>query len=152
MPKLETVFRCKISHLSRTCYILTDKKKGEVFVCAWIPIDVDATDWAICVADVGNMIFNSEEAQRMWSQQEEKWNLEREARERLMTEVLAVLQRQLEEKLEANLAEQRDLVRSREKLVACVEQANAELQQENAAVKRKKEALKKEIDIQVHSW
>ncbi|PNF24332.1 hypothetical protein B7P43_G11912 [Cryptotermes secundus] len=90
-----------------------------------------------------------EEAQRMWSQQEEKWNLEREARERLMTEVLTVLQRQLEEKLEANLAEQRDLVKSREELVARVEQANAELKEERAAVKQMKESFKKEIDIQV---
>lgn len=113
---------------------------------------MDATDWAICVADVGNVIFDSEEAQRMWSQQEEKWNLEREARERLMTEVLIVLQRQLEEKLEANLAEQRDLVKSREELVARVEQANAELKEERAALKRMKESFKKEIDIQVHSW
>jgi hypothetical protein len=57
------------------------------------------------------------------------------------------LKRHEEEKLETNLAEQWDLVRSREKLVACVEQAHAELQQESAAVKRRKEALKKEIDI-----
>jgi hypothetical protein len=123
-----------------------------VFVCALILIDVDATNGAICVVNVGNTIFNSEEAQRMWSQQEEKWNLECEARERLMLEVLVVLQRQLEEKLEANLAEQRDLVKSREELVAHVEQANAELREESAALKRNKEAFRKEIDIQVHYW
>lgn len=113
---------------------------------------MDAPDWAVCVADVGNVIFDSEEAQRMWSQQEEKWNLEREARERLMTEVLIILQRQLEEKLEANLAEQRELVKSREELVARVEQANAELKEERAALKRMKESFKKEIDMQVHYW
>ena len=87
----------------------------------------------------------------MWVQQEQKWNLEREARERLMTEVLVILQRQLEEKLEANLAEQRDLVRSREELVAIVEQANAELKEERVAVDRMKETCKKELDIQVQS-
>lgn len=123
-----------------------------MFVSELFLIDVEATDWAFCVTDVGNVIFDSEEAQRMWSQQEEKWNLEREARERLMTEVLTVLQRQLEEKLEANLAEQRDLVKSREELVARVEQANAELKEERAALKQMKESFKKEIDIQVHSW
>lgn len=123
-----------------------------MFVSELILTDVEATGWALCVADVGTVIFDSEEAQRMWSQQEEKWNLEREARERLMTEVLTVLQRQLEEKLEANLAEQRDLVKSREELVARVEQANAELKEERAALKQMKESFKKEIDIQVHSW
>ena len=85
----------------------------------------------------------------MWAQQEQKWNLECEARERLMTEVLVILQRQLEEKLEANLAEQRELVRSREALVARVEQANAELQEERAAIDRMKEACRKDLDIQV---
>jgi predicted nuclease with TOPRIM domain len=88
----------------------------------------------------------------MWVQQEEKWNLEREARERLLTEVLVALQRQLEEKLEANLAEQRDLVKSREELVAHIEQVNAELKEQRVALNRMKEARKKEIDIQVHSW
>jgi cell envelope opacity-associated protein A len=124
----------------------------EMLVCTLILIGGYAADWAVCVADVGNVIFNSEEAQRMWLQQEEKWNLECEARERLMTEVLVTLQRQLEEKLEANLAEQRDLVKNREELVARVEQANAELKEESAELKQKKEAFKKEIDIQVRSW
>lgn len=88
----------------------------------------------------------------MWMQQEEKWNREREFRERLLTEVLVTLQRQLQERLEANLAEQQDLVRSREELVAHIEQANAELKEQRASVNRMKEARKKEIDIQVHSW
>lgn len=88
----------------------------------------------------------------MWAQQEQKWNLECEARERLMTEVLVILQRQLEEKLEANLAEQRDLVRSREELVARLEQADVELKEERAAVNRMKEACKQQLDIQVRSW
>jgi serine phosphatase RsbU (regulator of sigma subunit) len=113
---------------------------------------MDTTHWAVFIAYVTNMIFHSEEARQMWAKQEEKWNLEREAREKLMTEVLAIRQHQLEEKLEANLAEQRDLVKSREELVANVEQANAELQEERAALNKMKETQKKEIDIQVHSW
>lgn len=88
----------------------------------------------------------------MWMQQEEKWNREREAREQLLTEVLVTLQHQLEERLETNLAEQRNLVRSREELVAHIEQVNAELKEQRAALNRLKEACKKEIDIQVHSW
>lgn len=111
-----------------------------------------ATHWIGCIVDGTDAIVGSEEAQRMWAQQEQKWNLEREARERLMTEVLVILQRQLEEKLEANLAEQRDLVRSREELVASVEQANAELKDEKDAINRMKLACKKELDIQVRSF
>lgn len=111
-----------------------------------------ATHWVVRTVDGTDAIADSEEAQRMWVQQEQKWNLEREARERLMTEVLIVLQRQLEEKLEANLAEQRDLVRSREELVASVEQANAELKEERDTINRMKVACKKDLDIQVQSF
>ncbi|KDR07309.1 trichoplein keratin filament-binding protein-like [Zootermopsis nevadensis] len=93
-------------------------------------------------------LFN-EEAQRMWTQQEDKWNRECEARERLLTEVLVTVQHQLEERLEANLAEQRDLVRSREELVAHIEQVNAELKEQRAALNKMKEERRKEIDIQV---
>lgn len=93
----------------------------------------------------------SEEAQRMWTQQEDKWNRECEARERLLTEVLVTVQHQLEERLEANLAEQRDLVRSREELVAHIEQVNAELKEQRATLNKMKEERRKEIDIQVHS-
>jgi hypothetical protein len=107
-----------------------------------------APHW-VCIVDGADAIADSEEAQWMWAQQEQKWNLECEARERLMTEVLVILQRQLEEKLEANLAEQRELVRSREALVARVEQANVQLQGERAAINRLKEAFKKDLDIQV---
>jgi type I site-specific restriction-modification system R (restriction) subunit len=110
-----------------------------------------ATRCVVCVVDGADLFADSEEAQRMWAQQEQKWNLEREARERLMTEVLVTLQRQLEEKLVANLAEQRELVRSREELVASVEQADAELREERKAVSRMKGACRKELDIQVRS-
>ncbi|KAJ9599616.1 hypothetical protein L9F63_009933 [Diploptera punctata] len=90
-----------------------------------------------------------EEAQKLWAEQEERWNLEREARERLLTEVLIELQRQLEEKLESNLAEQRELVKEREEILSRVEQTNAELKEERAELRKKKELLKKEIDVQV---
>ena len=93
----------------------------------------------------------SEEARQLWEDQEQKWRQEREARERLLTEVLLELQRQLEEKLEANLAEQRALVSEREELVSRVEQAHAELRQEKAELQRKQQLLRKEIDIQVSS-
>ena len=112
---------------------------------------MSVTRWTVCIADATDAFADSEEAQRMWAQQEQKWNLECEARQRLMTEVLVILQRQLEEKLEANLAEQRDLVRSREELVACVERADAELKEQRAAVNRMKEVCKKELDVQVRS-
>jgi len=111
-----------------------------------------ATHWISRIVDGTDAIADSEEAQRMWAQQEQKWKLEREARERLMMEVLVILQRQLEEKLEANLAEQRDLVRSREELVASVEQANAELKEEKDTINRMKLACKKELDVQVLSF
>ncbi|VEL36840.1 unnamed protein product [Protopolystoma xenopodis] len=61
------------------------------------------------------------EAAQLWSQREGEWHREREARERLLSEVLAVRQKQIEACLEENRLRQAEDLHLRETLLADLE-------------------------------
>eukprot|EP00045_Choanoeca_perplexa_P003189 m.29026 g.29026 ORF g.29026 m.29026 type:complete len:498 (+) comp11914_c0_seq1:64-1557(+) len=62
-----------------------------------------------------------DEAQRMWAKQEAVWAREKEAREKLMRQVLAERQAQIEDKLYRVRDQQEGLIEEREALLASIE-------------------------------
>lgn len=82
----------------------------------------------------------------MWDKQEARWNAERDARNRLVNEVLLELRQQIEDRLRLNLEEQGRLLREREALLGEVEAANRQLKAEKEDEAKAKEERKKEQD------
>ncbi|XP_062310051.1 trichoplein keratin filament-binding protein [Osmerus eperlanus] len=62
-------------------------------------------------------VLYREEAQRVWEKREAEWEKESRARERLMQEVLAGRQQQLEQKVQQNREDQEETLRRREELI-----------------------------------
>ena len=78
----------------------------------------------------------NEEAQRMWAKQDLVWERERQARERLMQQVLAEREQQVAERLEVVRQKQLDSVTAREELLRVIDreqQATARDEAEAAA-------------------
>ncbi|XP_010396791.3 trichoplein keratin filament-binding protein isoform X1 [Corvus cornix cornix] len=67
-----------------------------------------------------------EEAKKMWEKREEEWEREKKARDRLMNEVLAGRQRQIQEKMELNRRAQEESIKYREQLIKELEEAKKE--------------------------
>ncbi|NXI81789.1 TCHP protein, partial [Rhipidura dahli] len=67
-----------------------------------------------------------EEAKKMWEKREEEWEREKKARDRLMNEVLAGRQRQIQEKMELNRRAQEESIKYREQLIKELEEAQKE--------------------------
>ncbi|NXF91857.1 TCHP protein, partial [Eubucco bourcierii] len=64
-----------------------------------------------------------EEAKKMWEKREEEWEREKKARDRLMNEVLAGRQRQIQEKMELTRRAQEQSIKYREQLIQELEEA-----------------------------
>ncbi|NXQ74878.1 TCHP protein, partial [Quiscalus mexicanus] len=71
-----------------------------------------------------------EEAKKMWEKREEEWEREKVARDRLMSEVLAGRQRQIQEKMELNRRAQAESIKYREQLIKELEEAKEGTHQE----------------------
>ncbi|XP_074777695.1 trichoplein keratin filament-binding protein isoform X1 [Athene noctua] len=63
-----------------------------------------------------------EEAKKLWEKREAEWEREKAARDRLMKEVLAGRQRQIQEKMEFNRRAQEESVKYREQLIKDLEE------------------------------
>ncbi|XP_015761761.1 PREDICTED: trichoplein keratin filament-binding protein-like [Acropora digitifera] len=92
-----------------------------------------------------------DEAARMWAKREAEWERERLARERLMTEVLNVRQRQLDEKMEDNRRRQQESIESREELLRELEQVQQLTAREKAEEERKRREREEEMQAQITS-
>ncbi|KGL79322.1 Trichoplein keratin filament-binding protein, partial [Tinamus guttatus] len=90
-----------------------------------------------------------EEAKKVWEKREEEWEREKKARDRLMSEVLAGRQRQVQEKLELNRRAQEESVRQREQLIKELEEAKELTRRERAREESLKSARRQELDAQV---
>uniref|UniRef100_A0A8C4X576 Cilia- and flagella-associated protein 53 n=1 Tax=Erpetoichthys calabaricus TaxID=27687 RepID=A0A8C4X576_ERPCA len=76
------------------------------------------------------------ELKKSWAKRDEQWSLEREARNRLMKEVMDTRILQIQEKLDKNKAEQMQLAKDKETLYKALEEQNA-LEDERKASQRK---------------
>ncbi|XP_027972520.1 trichoplein keratin filament-binding protein [Eumetopias jubatus] len=90
-----------------------------------------------------------EEAKEMWEKREAEWARERSARDRLMSEVLAGRQQQIQEKLEQNRRAQEESLRHREQLIQNLEEARESARHEKEESEELKSARKQELEAQV---
>uniref|UniRef100_A0A4X2KIZ7 Trichoplein keratin filament-binding protein n=1 Tax=Vombatus ursinus TaxID=29139 RepID=A0A4X2KIZ7_VOMUR len=90
-----------------------------------------------------------EEAKRMWEKREAEWERERQARDRLMKEVLAERQHQLQEKIELNRRAQQEALKCREQLIRGLEEAREEAQRGRAEEVELKTIWRRELESQV---
>ncbi|XP_074062228.1 trichoplein keratin filament-binding protein isoform X1 [Macrotis lagotis] len=94
-------------------------------------------------------VLYREEAKQMWEKREAEWERERQARDRLMREVLTERQHQLQEKIELNRREQEEALKYREQLIRGLEEAREETRRERAEEAELKTARKQELEAQV---
>uniref|UniRef100_A0A8B9FSA8 Trichoplein keratin filament-binding protein n=1 Tax=Amazona collaria TaxID=241587 RepID=A0A8B9FSA8_9PSIT len=85
----------------------------------------------------------------MWEKREEEWQREKAARDHLMNEVLAVRQRQIQEKMELNRRAQEESIRYREQLIKELEEAKELTRREKEQEKELKTAWRQELEAQV---
>ncbi|XP_040859716.1 trichoplein keratin filament-binding protein [Ochotona curzoniae] len=90
-----------------------------------------------------------EEAKEMWEKREAQWARERSARDRLMSEVLAGRQQQIQEKIEQNRQAQEESLKHREQLIRSLEEARESARREHEQSKELKSARKQELEAQV---
>ncbi|XP_055970475.1 trichoplein keratin filament-binding protein [Sorex fumeus] len=90
-----------------------------------------------------------EEAKEMWEKREAQWAREQSARDRLMSEVLAGRQQQIQEKIEQNRQAQEESLRLREQLIGHLEEAREAARQERQRSEELKSARKQELEAQV---
>ncbi|KAK2522869.1 Tchp [Columba guinea] len=94
------------------------------------------------------MIFR-EEAKKVWEKREEEWEREKKARDRLMSEVLAVRQRQIQEKMELNRRAQEESIKYREQLIKELEEAKELTRREKVREEELKAARRQELEAQL---
>nr|XP_009683094.1 PREDICTED: trichoplein keratin filament-binding protein [Struthio camelus australis] len=90
-----------------------------------------------------------EEAKKVWEKREEEWEREKKARDRLMSEVLAGRQRQIQEKMELNRRAQEESVKYREQLIKELEEAKELTRREREQEEKLKTARKQELEAQM---
>ncbi|XP_026178582.1 trichoplein keratin filament-binding protein [Mastacembelus armatus] len=90
-----------------------------------------------------------EEAQHVWEKREAQWEKERKARERLMHEVLAGRQQQLELKMQKNREAQEESLRRREELIQKLELERETRRHEKEQEQGRRTARMQEINAQV---
>ncbi|KFO10979.1 Trichoplein keratin filament-binding protein, partial [Balearica regulorum gibbericeps] len=90
-----------------------------------------------------------EEAKKMWEKREEEWEREKKARDRLMNEVLAGRQRQIQEKMELNRRAQEESIKYREQLIKDLEEAKELTRREKEQEEELKAAQRQELEAQV---
>ncbi|NWQ93652.1 TCHP protein, partial [Burhinus bistriatus] len=91
----------------------------------------------------------SEEAKKVWDKREEEWEREKAARDRLMNEVLAGRQRQIQEKMELNRRAQEESIKYREQLIKELEEAKELTRREKEQEEELKTARRQELEAQV---
>ncbi|XP_049623752.1 trichoplein keratin filament-binding protein [Suncus etruscus] len=89
------------------------------------------------------------EAKEMWEKREAQWAREQSARDRLMREVLAGRQQQIQEKMEQNRQAQEEALRVREELIRDLEEAREAVRREREENSGLKAARKQELEAQV---
>ncbi|NXR63569.1 TCHP protein, partial [Rhadina sibilatrix] len=89
-----------------------------------------------------------EEAKKMWEKREEEWEREKVARDRLMSEVLAGRQRQIQEKMELNRRAQEESIKYREQLIKELEEAKEGTRQKEQEEEQQR-ARRRELQAQV---
>ncbi|KAA0716737.1 Trichoplein keratin filament-binding protein [Triplophysa tibetana] len=94
-------------------------------------------------------ILYREEAQRVWEKREAEWEKEKRARERLMREVLAGRQLQLEEQMHENRLAREESLRRREELIQQLDQERLTQCQEKEVQEGARTARMQEINVQV---
>ncbi|NWU63955.1 TCHP protein, partial [Pterocles burchelli] len=92
-----------------------------------------------------------EEARKMWEKREEEWEREKAARDRLMNEVLAGRQRQIQEKMELNRRAQEESIKYREQLIKELEEAKELTRREKEQEEELRTARRQELEAQVRS-
>ncbi|NXQ56139.1 TCHP protein, partial [Anthoscopus minutus] len=90
-----------------------------------------------------------EEAKKIWEKREEEWEREKVARDRLMSEVLASRQRQIQEKMELNRRAQEESIKYREQLIRELEEAKEGTHQEKEQEEEQQRARTREVQAQV---
>ncbi|XP_026688191.1 trichoplein keratin filament-binding protein-like [Diaphorina citri] len=90
-----------------------------------------------------------EDARRMWEKQEARWTAEQEARSRLLHEVLTGIRQQISAKLEANLAAQQEMLSERERLLASVEEARAQMEAKQKEMEENSRLWASDVEAQV---
>ena len=90
-----------------------------------------------------------EEAARVWQQREADWARERQARERLMQEVLNARQEQIQDKMEAVRQQQEESIERREELLRDMEIAQQLTHREERLKEEAKELQKEELEAQM---
>ncbi|NXR26295.1 TCHP protein, partial [Cinclus mexicanus] len=90
-----------------------------------------------------------EEAKKMWEKREEEWEREKVARDRLMSEVLAGRQRQIQEKMELNRRAQEESIKYREQLIKELEEAKEGARWEKEQEEEQQRAHRRELQAQV---
>ncbi|KAM7034315.1 trichoplein keratin filament-binding protein isoform 2-T2 [Acridotheres tristis] len=95
-----------------------------------------------------------EEAKKIWEKREEEWEREKVARDRLMSEVLAGKQRQIQEKMELNRRAQEESIKYREQLIRELEKAKERTRLEKEQEEEQQRAHRRELQAQgtEHSW
>ncbi|KAM6340906.1 trichoplein keratin filament-binding protein [Alca torda] len=94
-------------------------------------------------------IMFSEEAKKVWEKREEEWEREKAARDRLMNEVLAGRQRQIQEKMELNRRAQEESIKYREQLIKELEEAKELSRREKEQEEELKTARRQELEAQL---
>ncbi|NWV43143.1 TCHP protein, partial [Grantiella picta] len=90
-----------------------------------------------------------EEAKKMWEKREEEWEREKAARDRLMNEVFAGRQRQIQEKMQLNRQAQEESIKYREQLIKELEQAKEGTPREEEREENLQRACRRELQAQV---
>ncbi|NWR86357.1 TCHP protein, partial [Furnarius figulus] len=91
----------------------------------------------------------TEEAKKVWEKMEEQWEREKKARDRLMNEVFAGRQRQIQEKMRLNRRAQEETMKYREQLIRELEEAKEWSRQEQEQEQELKTAHRQELEAQV---
>ncbi|KAI1233060.1 Trichoplein keratin filament-binding protein, partial [Lamprotornis superbus] len=89
-----------------------------------------------------------EEAKKIWEKREEEWEREKVARDRLMSEVLAGRQRQIQEKMELNRRAQEESIKYREQLIRELEKAKEGTCLEKEQEEEQQRAHRRELQAQ----
>ncbi|NXD31011.1 TCHP protein, partial [Spelaeornis formosus] len=90
-----------------------------------------------------------EEAKKLWEKRQEEWEREKVARDRLMSEVLAGRQRQIQEKMELNRRAQEESIKYREQLIRELEEAKEGTYQEEEQEEEQQRARRRELQARV---
>lgn len=91
----------------------------------------------------------TEEARKMWDKQEKVWNQEKEARKKLMEDVLKTLAEQTQDKLKLKEKRSRDVLQEKQSIQEEIKKMEVEVELEERKAIRKQEMFVQDLDDQV---